>query len=357
VHERTRRGLQATALAVAATIAVCGAVELAVRLAGVAPPLPAQYVDYVADDALPFRMAANSVRRNRPWPSGDEFQFEFRTNSQGFPDVEHAFEKSPGVFRILGLGDSYTAGGGAPFEDTYLYRLEQMLRADGRDVEIVKAGQPRYWTEPERILLETVGVRYRPDLVMVAVTPNDVTDTFLGASDTMVRDGWLVSREAYALGSTALRLYVHSHAARILLRAWLDRRAAPSGRGTHATMRWTDVFVADGFHEPDWLAVERELDAMRRITGSIGARMVLIYIPTQDFQRSNAHYPAERLAAWGRRHDVPFIDTLPALRRAAAREQVYWKQDIHCTPAGYRVIAETVFTALTQQDLVAKRSR
>jgi hypothetical protein len=349
--------LQAAALALSATIVACGAVEVAVRLAGVAAPLPPQYVDYVADDALPFRMAANAVRTNRPWPSGDEFAFEFRTNSQGFRDVEHAFEKPHGVFRILGLGDSYTAGSGAPFEDTYLHRLEQMLRADDRDVEIVKAGQPRYWTEPERILLETVGVRYRPDLVLVAFTPNDVTDTYLGATATKVRDGWLVSREAYALGPTALWLYVHSHAARVVLRAWLDRQPAPEGRGTESSMRFPEVFVAGGRHEPDWLAVEGELETMRRITVSIGARMILIHIPTQDFRRGDANYPADRLAEWGRRHDVVVIDTLPALRRAAEREQVYWTQDIHCTPAGYRVIAETIFAALTERDLVPARRR
>ena len=116
---------------------------------------------------------------------------------------------------------------GAVFEETYLSRLERMLDATpglaGR-VEIVKGGQSRYWTEPERLLLELVGVHYQPDLILVGFTPNDVTDTGCGRA--------------------------------------------------------------------------------------------------------------------------------PALRAAAATEPMYWTRDIHCTPAGYRVIAETIHAALLERRLV-----
>jgi len=348
---RLRTLVQNGTLALAATAVACAGVEAAVRVLDLAPPLPPRYADYVSNDVLPFRMAANSVGVDRPWPSGEEFAFEFRTNSQGFRDVEHAFEKPPGVFRILGLGDSYTAGSGAPLDDSYLYRLERMLRLD-RPVEIVKAGQPRYWTEPERLLLETVGVKYHPDLVLVGFTPNDVTDTYLGTSAVKVRDGYLVSRDAYDLGHTGVWLYVHSGAARLLLRAWLDRRSQMGGRGTVATMRPTGVYRADGPHEPDWQQVEREFEAMLRIVGSIDARLVLLHIPGPDFRTDDTDYAGRRLAAWGRGHDVEVIDTMPAIRAAAEHEQVYWQKDIHCTSAGYRVIAETLYAELTRRHLV-----
>lgn len=345
---------QKATLALAATALACALVEIAVRVFDLAPPLPPRYVDYVQDDVLPFRLEPNAVKPNRPWPSGDEFLFEFRTNSQGFRDVEHAFEKPPGVMRILGLGDSYTAGCGAPFEDSYLYRLEQILGADHR-VEIIKAGQPRYWTEPERLLLETIGVRYHPDLVLVAFTPNDVTDTYLGTNGVKVRDGYLVSREGYQLGRAGVWLYVHSQAARLGLRTWLDRTAPSRGRGTLATIEMANAYRADGPHEPDWRAVELEFDKMLRIVQGIGARLVLVHIPTQDFRLRHVDYAPRRLAEWGRRNAVDVIDTLPALRDADTREQVYWKKDIHCTPAGYRVIAETLFAELTQRGLVPRR--
>ena len=74
--------------------------------------------------------------------------------------MEHAYAKDESVFRILGLGDSFTYGVGADFEQTYLYLLEKMFneRAGKHpSVEIIKAGIPRYYSEPELILLNEYG--------------------------------------------------------------------------------------------------------------------------------------------------------------------------------------------------------
>jgi hypothetical protein len=94
----------------------------------------------------------------------------FAITASGFRDVEHAREKPSGVFRILGLGDSFTYGALSPFEKSYLYRLEEALnRRPGTHprVEIIKAGVSRYFPEPERILLEHYGVPFSPDLILV----------------------------------------------------------------------------------------------------------------------------------------------------------------------------------------------
>jgi hypothetical protein len=90
--------------------------------------------------------------------ASNEFVFEVRHSSWGARDVEHPTAKPPGVFRILGLGDSFTYGVGAAFEDTYLAMLENLLDARPGNhprVEIIKAGIPRFFTEPERLLLQT----------------------------------------------------------------------------------------------------------------------------------------------------------------------------------------------------------
>jgi len=318
-----------------------------------APPLPPNYGEYTPDDVLPFRRAPNQTKIAHP--IGSDYEYEFRTNSEGFRDVEHAREKAPGVLRILALGDSYTEGEGARFEDTYLYRLEQMLNArpgSARRVEIIKAGQARYWTDPERLLLEVIGVHYRPDLILVGFTPNDVTDTYIGWSYRYVRDGYLLTREAYELGPAGLWVYLHSHLGRLALRPYVQRRLQAGTRGDGKTMRWPEVFRPNGFHEPDWQAVEAQLEKMIDIARSIGAAIVLVHIPANDFRRSNATYAGERLTAFGRRHGVPVVDTLPALRAAATVERVYWERDIHCTAAGYSVIAETLYRALVEEHLV-----
>ena len=59
-------------------------------------------------------------------------------------------------------------------------------------------------------------------------------------------------------------------------------------------------------------------------------------------------YPLGRLTAWGKKYNVLVIDPTSAMQEAAKYEQVYWNKDVHCTQAGYRVIAETVYAKLTE---------
>jgi hypothetical protein len=151
-----------------------------------------------------------------------------RHNSLGFRDIEHACAKGEGVFRILGLGDSFTYGAGADFERTYLYRLEQMLNGRSGDhprVEIIKAGVPRYYPQLERILLDRYGRAFSPDLVLVGFVPNDVIDTYLGVyAVTVDPSGFLVTSEADELGALGTLLYMNSHVLRVILKRYVDHQ-------------------------------------------------------------------------------------------------------------------------------------
>jgi hypothetical protein len=327
--------------------------EGVVRLFHLAPPLPPSYGEFVEDDLLPFRSRPD-YEKVVPGRHG-EYEYYHRSNSLGFRDVEHTWEKPEGTFRILGLGDSFTNGSTADLEDTYLYRLEKMLqtREGGHpEIEIIKAGQSRYWPEAERMLLEVIGIRFQPDLVLVGFTPNDVTDTFVGAAHPRVREGYLVSREAYGLGPAGVWLYVHSHLARRILRTWMDKSRTIGGRGGQSEFRWGEVYVEDGFHEKDWLQVEAEYEKMLETARGIGAQMVIINIPDKSFRRKAASYPGDRLTRWGERHGVQVIDVLPAMRATPAGTKLFWKYDMHCAPAGYRIIAETAYSGLTELGLV-----
>jgi hypothetical protein len=56
-----------------------------------------------------------------------EFDYEIRTNSLGFRDIEHPLGKAAGELRILAIGDSFTEGQGAPFDQTWLSVLGRNL--------------------------------------------------------------------------------------------------------------------------------------------------------------------------------------------------------------------------------------
>lgn len=338
------------AVLVALVVAVLSAalLEGAARLAGLAPPLEQQYGDNVADPHLPFKKRPGSVVRARA--GSGEFEAEYRHNSLGFRDVQHDAAKPPGVFRVVAVGDSFTYGVGAAFEDTYLAQLERRLNPRGapRRVEIVKLGLPRYFPALEARVLERYGVRFEPDLVLVAVLPNDVLDTALGTDAVYVDDaGRLRTRDGARLGALATWLAERSHAVRAFLGGAVARvraRASP--------LRPDDVYRADGAHEADWRRLEADLGAMREQAARHGARFVLVGIPQRGPWGPRHEYPERRLAAWAGRHDAVFVGTIAALRAAGPAERLYWTRDGHCTPAGYAAVAGAIATVLIERGLV-----
>lgn len=336
------RGAFIAAYSIVATVSIFIALEIITRVFCLAPTLPPNNIDFVRNSGLPFREKPNSIGHSRHRPRGNEFYFEHKTNSEGFRDIEHDIEKPKSVFRILTVGDSYTAGSGAPVGRSYPFQLGKFLneRLKGNPpIEVINVGQGRYWPEPERILLENIGIKFSPDLILVEFTPNDVTDTYLGINFNSVRDGYLISREGNELGNAGVWLYVHSHLFRKIIRAYLEFKLKYLASNNISKMKWGDVFVPNGYHEKDWQRVELEYERMIDIAHSIKSQIAFVYIPSHPFE---GDYASNRLVTWGKQQRVSIINTLPVLNEAAKTEKVYWIEDIHCTEAGYRCIAETV---------------
>ena len=97
------------------------------------------------------------------------------TNSKGYRDIEHNYPKNPGVFRIVVLGDSFMDAYQVDFEDSLPRLLKKKLAH--KNVEVINLGVRAYGTVQEFLLLENEGLKYKPDLVLLAFFPlNDICD-------------------------------------------------------------------------------------------------------------------------------------------------------------------------------------
>jgi lysophospholipase L1-like esterase len=98
-------------------------------------------------------------------------------NSAGMRDGEYSFEKPPGVYRIMMLGDSTTFGWGVRQEDTAAKFLERKLNGQlppgYNKVEVLNTGVGNYDTVQEVTYYETIGYKYHPDLVVLVFFIND----------------------------------------------------------------------------------------------------------------------------------------------------------------------------------------
>jgi len=111
----------------------------------------------------------------------DEYDQVLKTNSQGFVGPEVPALKAPGEFRIVVLGDRYTAGGQVPYEQNYTALLEGNLRQMGySDVRVINAGVGGCGTFCQLGQLQNNITWMQPDLVVDSVfVGNNVSENVL----------------------------------------------------------------------------------------------------------------------------------------------------------------------------------
>jgi hypothetical protein len=104
----------------------------------------------------------------RAWVKTAQFTTQIDINPMGLRDPRQSYDKPAGTFRILALGDSYVEAVQVAASETIAARLEHDLGARmTRPVEVINAGVFGSGTAQEYLLLETEGVKYQPDLVML----------------------------------------------------------------------------------------------------------------------------------------------------------------------------------------------
>ena len=91
-------------------------------------------------------------------------------NEDGIPDDPVQAAREPGEVRVLCLGDSITAGLTLPTGEarwTYVLQTELQALHPERRLRVINAGIEGYQITQMRLLLDDVGPRYRPDIVVV----------------------------------------------------------------------------------------------------------------------------------------------------------------------------------------------
>jgi lysophospholipase L1-like esterase len=122
-----------------------------------------------------FQLAKNPKLGYEPAPADYQgkdlsfYDYLGASNREGFRDVDHALAKPPGVYRIVVLGDSIAAGLHVDRnEDLFSPVLQKLLTERGKKAEVINLAVSGYNTQQEVELLKEKGLRYQPDLVLLA---------------------------------------------------------------------------------------------------------------------------------------------------------------------------------------------
>ena len=300
----------------------------------------------VADDEVGYRLPAN----HEQVVVGMEWTAVVRTNDRGLRADRSYGPKPEGVSRVIALGDSFTFSGGTSFLEAWPAVLERLLNSDGNSAgafEVVNTGHPGWGTVQQATWFAREGFSLRPDLVLVAMTPNDLTDNrFDPPGAFTVKDGLLVNRffeagpgpeyQRHREKWYSLPGYVERSELLRRLRL-LFRSAPPRGAAWQVTL--------DSDAQLLHARTEQSLLSLRDTAAAVGAHLgiVLITFREQLVPMAEGHDPeafGDRWTSWGAEHGIPVVDTYPAVRNLPDPTSVYGRWDHHHNAAGNRLVAE-----------------
>jgi lysophospholipase L1-like esterase len=260
-----------------------------------------------------------------------EFDHAFSTNSLGIRDERHPIGADEGEFRLIGLGDSFTEGQGAAFEDTYLKALERNLNDwAASEVRVIVGGvagsDPLYAFN----LLRDELLDFDPDLVLLAVNVSDVFDLMVrGGVERFTPDG----RVRFNKRPRVEALYRWSHLYRLVMMRFLG-------------YDWFG-FSAEEQVERRARAIEdlkSVLDAFQQLAENRGFELLVVLHPMLwELASEDYNFDAEALMKHMASQQIPFVDLMGYFGHRVPKEGVeslYWSLDGHHNAAGYKLFAE-----------------
>jgi lysophospholipase L1-like esterase len=289
-----------------------------------------------------------------------EFETRVDINSEGFRDYEYTENKKDGIYRIVGLGDSFTFGFGVPFEDTYLRVLEKKLNQSScgqKRYEIIKTGVPGYCLLQEFLFFKEKGIHYNPDLVLIGFDINDHIDS-IEPFDT-VYDGFLIKRDSLKSPLLKERIFIYNNLQSIYLFSKTLRIIKNKLFKTKEMKILSDEKVREKYKNQALSITKRILKEMKELCEERGIDLFLFFIPHKsqihpDIQKPIAYsYYFENLESFlaevCKREKIAYINMLPDFKRASEQgRQLYFNIDGHWNSEGHRLASELIYHRLKE---------
>jgi lysophospholipase L1-like esterase len=369
--------------------------ELSLRVIGPWPPGAYDTGAYVERDE---RLGHVHVRGYQGWYKTAEFTTFISISPLGLRDRRTDYEKAPGTFRVLLLGDSFLEGIQVQQADGVAERLEALLNEAGLGrVEVINAGVTAYGTGQEVLFYEQDVRRYRPDLVvLLCYVANDVKNNSYRLEipgerrDLALKPYFDLDRAGRLQllpGPPPRPVQPLVRVARAccwtynLLEGNLFARLGPPFQreglevvgGARNTFREVFDTTPNETWSQAWRITEALLGRLRDDARTDGAPFMIVGVPdwrslTDDVWRralagsrlldgrASPDAPTDRLGEVARRLGTPYLNLLPVYRQ---RTQVgdgpfYFTEDGHWNNAGHAVAAQTIADTLRTLELVRR---
>ena len=293
--------------------------------------------------ASPFQ--SNEKSRFHVWSNNhdlkaNEFSYPRTINSEGLSDTEHPISKDSNEYRILGLGDSFTEGHGADSDSTWMKFLERSLHKYPlkKQTTFINAGISGSDPFFEFILLKEKLLKYKPDIVLLAINFTDITDVAArGGMQRFQPDGTIRFNKA------------------------------PYWEPVYAMSYISRLFFAAMGYNVNLLNSAQCMDAETKITEIISnfdslcsnnnCKLVLIFHPNKsEISRQKMQMDGifQSIKAKGHPETLNLLDYFTKIEKidASNASSYYWVEDMHNNAKGYAAFARGVEWKLKQMGII-----
>ncbi|MDH3975866.1 MAG: SGNH/GDSL hydrolase family protein [Deltaproteobacteria bacterium] len=297
------------------------------------------------------------------WNAGYRHSYDWRDRTEGY-----SFEKGRDVYRILSVGDSVTYGQGVSREETFSKLIEEQLNKSlqgrnnkkNRKYEVVNIGWPGLNTADEYKKFISVGVNYKPDLIIWNYYLNDLGKpssfklnylkhpTYIRRP--LNRPGWPwklpipVSVDKYLTLNSDLYLFLLTKYDQILSNYGIRKHTDHNARLLEQYSRKGD----------DWLYMKRVLERVLMICNVNETNIAFVIIPyfheMENYKLDGIHTQLTETAVSIGYHYT--LDLLPFFKDKKNEQLIVSRIDTHPNGIAHKIMADNIVKFLKENNLV-----
>ena len=313
------------------------------------------------------------------------------TNRFGFNDHDYPLQKTPGIYRILVVGDSFGWVGGR--EGNYTAMLERQLdnHYGYHRIDIINTGYPMTQTAEQLVMLKKYGLQYHPDLVILGFfVGNDFIDGNPNRKRIVVNDLYIdidKRREHIILGypivfQSRLLLYVKQKykiftelrkgAATEPRQRLSQEQRGPFAEGTFLDLERAELeffninssrkgrfqkninYILQSIGEMDALLKSRNIKFMVAIYPDVfQIDKTLLRVIVERFRLHMEDYDLDLaqniLKSFLQSNGISYIDFTDRFRSESQEKDLYLSSDPHWNHSGNQLAADILFETLVKR--------
>jgi lysophospholipase L1-like esterase len=325
-----------------------------------------------------------------------EFETHIKINSKGLRDKNYDYEKTDGIKRIVVLGDSMAEGAQVEENERFTEVLENSLL---KNTQIINTGVSGYSNSQELLFLKNEGMKYNPDIVLVAFCiSNDVRDNMENVTTwdpTQGRPVFILNDNELTLTNVPVPQKKENVTLFLVFKRYMARHfhsyafiSTKISMNPNLLNFFKKIGIAGAIREnpprkPDlysntctpklhygWNLTKAILKEMNAVAKENNSKTLIVLIPSKEQvykenwdrikryytlndQNYNLSKPNDVLVEFGEESDIPFLDLLPEFRKYAENdEQLYFKIDGHWNANGHKHAAELIYDKLIEEELI-----